>query len=316
MQAQYNNNPDSFPVKAHRFFESIPVLNQVGEVFIPVRTNQKRYQDTRDELDRTEKEKNRELNKLEEERRLLETQENAALLALRDILEARVVRSELTVLGYAVSYPQRRHDVFHIYSQKTDNPLATVQYLNEKYAELTGEKLETKGRLHVSYPSTMTPSVRKADREIRPEKRSEPPKEDQKKPEYKIGMVDKVLYGKRSFIRLLTGAEVGEYFKKRAEELASSDERMLKDINTIISSVQNDPYGPGTKKLRAMRVTIGLKGFPLRSFNPIGRTGLVFLHPESGPLRVVYTLAKEGEQNVIVLEGIYTHEEYDKKFSR
>ena len=103
--------------------------------------------------------------------------------------------------------------------------------------------------------------------------------------------------------------------QKDADSFASSDVRMMEDLKNILTSLQKDPYGLGTKKLTGMHVGVGNRTLPLRSINPGKRIGLSLDHPESTRIRIVYVIYRNEDSPVIGIEGIYKHEDYDKKFT-
>lgn len=121
-------------------------------------------------------------------------------------------------------------------------------------------------------------------------------------------------------IAVLNEDEIEEIIKERADKIAKGEKRILSDCRRMVESLREEPYGKETKKLAGTVLKINRKDFPLRSFNPRKRAGFHFEHPMAGAisgmaLRVVYAIWEQNDHKVLVLEGIYTHSEYDKKFT-
>ena len=103
-------------------------------------------------------------------------------------------------------------------------------------------------------------------------------------------------------------------FLERAASDLTSNPRMIGDLNRIIATLRENPYGFGTKRLNAMFVGVGSRSLPLRSIDPRKRAGLSLDDSESYKVRVVYVIHRSGEGSVIGIEGIYNHDDYDRKF--
>ncbi|MDO8583407.1 MAG: hypothetical protein Q7R51_02660 [bacterium] len=108
--------------------------------------------------------------------------------------------------------------------------------------------------------------------------------------------------------------ELDSYLRKKASHLDSSNPRVIEDLKKIVDSLRKDPYGLGTEKLTDKEVGVGNQKFPLRSINTRKRIGISLEHPEARDCRVVYIIAKNKDGPIIGIEGIYKHDEYDKKF--
>lgn len=119
-------------------------------------------------------------------------------------------------------------------------------------------------------------------------------------------------------IRLLTKEELSGFLNKAADDLSPSDSRMNGDVHRMVENLLEDPYGLGTEKIFNV-VTIGPRKVNLRSMKGKGR-GILLEHQESDRLRVIYAIAKHSDSEnldsrpVVVLEGIYHHNDFDKKF--
>lgn len=137
--------------------------------------------------------------------------------------------------------------------------------------------------------------------------------EKPEKEKYPVGILTKEI-GSGFEVRVLTEEELSFRLQKEADSLAPADQRMIADLEKILLSLQEDPYGLGTKKLTDKFVGVGNRSLPLRSINPRKRMGLSLDHPESTRIRVTYVIDKNGDFPTIGIEGIYKHEEYDKKF--
>ncbi|MBI2613233.1 MAG: hypothetical protein HYW62_00455 [Candidatus Levybacteria bacterium] len=140
--------------------------------------------------------------------------------------------------------------------------------------------------------------------------------EKAEKRKYPIGILTKESGSSHGFdIRVLTEEELKDFLREKADSFASSDLKMAGDFRTIVASLREDPYGFGTKKLNNMSVGIGkTKSSPIRSMDPGKRIGLHLEHPESQKIRIAYVIYGSGDDKVIVIEGIYSHDDYDSKF--
>ncbi len=131
------------------------------------------------------------------------------------------------------------------------------------------------------------------------------------KEKYPIGILKKGIESWEA--RVLTEEELSSRLQKDADSLAPSDIRMKTDLEKIIFSLREDPYGLGTEKITNRSIVIGHKALPLRSFNPGKRIGLYNDHPESHDIRIVYIIYENSGVPAIGLEGVYKHKEYMSK---
>ena len=134
-----------------------------------------------------------------------------------------------------------------------------------------------------------------------------------KKARYPIGILTKEA-GSSSEIRFLTEEAWAQRLEKEADSIDPADRRMIADLKTITLSLQEDPYGLGTKKLNARTVAVKNRRLPLRRIYPHKRIGLPLDYQGSHDIRIVYVIDRGGEVPVIGIEGIYKHGDYDKKF--
>ncbi len=126
--------------------------------------------------------------------------------------------------------------------------------------------------------------------------------------------------GIRYRIEELTEEQIQAMIIERADKIAPRDERMIADCIAVVDYLRENPtsFGNiGVKKLTDNSVVIEGKSLPLWSFNPKNTPQLTLSHPQSRyTIRTVYSILKKGEMNVIVPDGngIYTHNQYDKKY--
>lgn len=156
----------------------------------------------------------------------------------------------------------------------------------------------------------------KRKRQEREEKEEDRPiaVEEEERPQYALGEI--VTRGKTYAVRLLEEGEIDRMITKKAGKLAKGDERRLQDVKIALVDLQRDPYGYGTKVLVDRGVPIEYRVLPLRRLNPGDRPGVTLLHPESDRLRIVYAIyVTKDNKRAVALEGIYTHEEFDRKFT-
>lgn len=116
-------------------------------------------------------------------------------------------------------------------------------------------------------------------------------------------------------MRVLTWTEMERLLTKRASKLAQGDRRFQRDLIAMIDSLRKNPYGPGTKKLICQKDNVLGIQIPWRRFDPSERIGLSLQHEHTCTLRVVYGIDKSGSQPVLVLRGIFPHDEFDRRFS-
>lgn len=132
---------------------------------------------------------------------------------------------------------------------------------------------------------------------------------------YPIGVIKKGVRGRDPFVSLLNEEGLARLIRKKADKIAKGDPGVRDDIEAIIASLREDPYGLGTKKLGARGVTIRQTPLDLRRLDPQERINLPLHHEQSDRLRVLYTLfytEDEGPPMIVLFEdGIYTHDECD-----
>jgi hypothetical protein len=146
---------------------------------------------------------------------------------------------------------------------------------------------------------------------------AQPAREQQEKSdEYEIGILGKCVKNGHSVYSVtdLYEAGVDEYVQELADWFSSGDIRIRDDINAIIREIKGNPYGEGVTKLKRFSVTIDLKSIPLWSFDPRGRKGITLQHDISPSLRVAYAVMNNGENRRVLIEGVYRHCDFDKRF--
>ena len=159
--------------------------------------------------------------------------------------------------------------------------------------------------------------VASEEKTVPPEKVGLPvePTEKGEREKHPVGILSREV-GKPNYLRSLTKEDLEKFLRKESESLAPSDPRMLKDLQNMIRDLSESPYGVGTKKLHDMNFRIGkTQKFPLRSYNPGKRIGLDLEHPDSKSIRIVFTRSENPNGlSFVGIEGIYTHDDYEKKF--
>lgn len=126
---------------------------------------------------------------------------------------------------------------------------------------------------------------------------------------YQFGVI--VGNGQLSEIQVLTEDQMIELVDRQAEKIAR-DPRLLADVRTMYSSIQRKPFGPGSEKLPWKTIKADYKELPLRRLSPAERMDVSLSHELSRHLRLVYAVYRRG--HAIVIEGLYTHDDYVKKF--
>ncbi len=113
---------------------------------------------------------------------------------------------------------------------------------------------------------------------------------------------------------VLNDEERKKYLSDQAKKLAGGpDDRMRADISAIIDDLQKDPYGYATQKIKELVIVIDEKPRTLRSVNPRRRPELILTHPDTGSMRVLYIVYGNNGDKTVIIEGIYTHNEYEKR---
>lgn len=129
--------------------------------------------------------------------------------------------------------------------------------------------------------------------------------------QYEIGIIQKVEDTRGHIISKQSPEDISSYLRKMAYKFASGDPRIAQDFEKMLKSIQKDPYGFGVKKLHGMTITIDRESrINLRSLNPRNRMGLILEHPDSMEIRFVFAI----KDDIIAIEGIYSHDEYDRRF--
>ncbi len=120
--------------------------------------------------------------------------------------------------------------------------------------------------------------------------------------------------GERSY-RILSEEELFAFVGKQADKIAKGSVDTLEFCRNIIRNLREEPRGWGTKKLTDMSVVFGHTHLPLRSMDPKKRHlgGVQGMGWHLRPLYLIHEI--EGEQ-VILLDGIYDHEDYDERITR
>ena len=221
---------------------------------------------------------------------------------------ANFLKSRPDVSGWTT---ELRNALFSFVSSKYFNALSSIGRDLEQYRVPIPKSLSYRPDLRLEA------KIKKADAKIlaqRPQDNEKRVLEKVEKERYPIGILTKEI-GASFEIRVLTEEELIDRLQKDADSFAPSDLRMMEDLKNILTSLQKDPYGLGTKKLTGMHVGVGNRTLPLRSINPGKRIGLSLDHPESTRIRIVYVIYRNEDGPVIGIEGIYKHEDYDKKFT-
>ncbi len=106
-------------------------------------------------------------------------------------------------------------------------------------------------------------------------------------------------------------ASIASFAKAVADKFAPNDERMITDVTNMITSLVADPYGRGSHKLKLFTAQ---DGSSLWRYRMDQRPEIERKHPSSEALRVVFYFSKTSPDTVI-LSGILTHHEFDKKYT-
>lgn len=316
-------SPDSFSARAYGLISSLPIpgRDRVGERLFPLEHSHRKYLAMREKVRAVEFARDERFARLQEEREHFESQVQEKTLELRSATEEWVLGSQRTVLGYAVSNPSRKDHIFRLYSQNTDDPTATRQALDKEYAELVGAR--TNNNTHVIAIKPCGKNRRLVTEVARSEHEESETQEEKEKEPYPVGVVRKkeTEKGKMCYcLQLLNKEELDDLIAKQAGRLAPGDTRFLTDVQMVVAELRKDPFGGREiKRLTQKSICIGNRTLPLRTFNPRKRPGLSFAHRLTDSLggmalRVVFALYEQDTRKTILLEGIYTHKEYDREF--
>lgn len=136
--------------------------------------------------------------------------------------------------------------------------------------------------------------------------------------EYKVAM-SKVHSDQFSYTSAVledyTQEDLKAWLVKRAGKIAPHDGRMAKDLENMIENLRRNPYGFGTRKMMGEVLRVGHQIYSLRRLAPDRRgVGLPLSHELSRDLRVTY--AVDDKSKLFILEGIYTHPEFEEKFRK
>lgn len=129
-----------------------------------------------------------------------------------------------------------------------------------------------------------------------------------------VGIVRKGV-GVNGKVQLFSDKELYSYVRKQARRIGKNTTAIIKDIQAMIIDLQkNKPYGLGIKKLTHRHVVVEQQRLALRSLDPRRRPTLALSDPNTHALRVVFTVyhPDDAEQAVILLDGVYTHDEYER----
>ncbi len=127
---------------------------------------------------------------------------------------------------------------------------------------------------------------------------------------YSIAILKDGQYGYSALV--LDEASRKDYAVDVAGGLAKGDQRIVRDIEIILAELRSNPYGYGIKKVSDGEIGIGAKSLSLRRLAPDKRPGLRYEHELTRDIRVVFAIDSGTRQ--VVIEGIYPHPEFDKRF--
>lgn len=118
------------------------------------------------------------------------------------------------------------------------------------------------------------------------------------------------------FLVPIDEGEREEYLNKVAKKYAEGDTRMRVDIENMVDSLLEDPFGLGTKKLVGVKLVIDNHKLHIYRFAPEKRGySLQLQHHKSKSMRVTYIVLEEDGRTLLGLEDIMTHAEFDEKFA-
>lgn len=117
----------------------------------------------------------------------------------------------------------------------------------------------------------------------------------------------------------LTGKLRERYITDTANRFRPNDHEMKDDIQKIIDSLQDDPYGLGVRKLTD-KTTPSLLDYhspaPLRRYRADQRPNVNLSLSESKILRVVYHFDNRAYPSTIFLDEVLDHGEFDTKYTK
>lgn len=210
-------------------------------------------------------------------------------------------------------------------------------------AELLPDQLQRKARRTLTLwqeqesrrEKNMTDSIKNVDsngqkpKEAETQSESTPPEleapiETQPIRNYGIGRIIRTAaavgnsYGDR--IEILSEEQITAFIEDRANKLAIGDDGMLTDCTSIIDFLRDNPtsFGNlGVKRLTDRRIFIAGKNLPIYSLSPNKTPELKLSRRHANSLRAAYLIYTSGDSKIVVLDGdgIFTHEQYDKKYS-
>lgn len=144
--------------------------------------------------------------------------------------------------------------------------------------------------------------------------------------EYQIGLLKQAPQG--GYVDIPPMADIHTYIEKVAARMARNPS-FVGDLKEAIVRLKTDPFNNGTKKLTNMRVTVDGREYPLREFAPSRLESAEYTNRrELRRIRIVYFVVdnngnhgngngngNDSKKRTIVIEGVYHHNEFDRKFT-
>ncbi|MBI4038065.1 hypothetical protein HY387_00220 [Candidatus Daviesbacteria bacterium] len=112
---------------------------------------------------------------------------------------------------------------------------------------------------------------------------------------------------------VLSEEALQSYVVKTSTRFAQ-DERMQRDCLLAVNDLRKEPWGVGTKKMLTGQMTVDSRTIRLREYAPGRRSWLKLEHPLTSNLRLAYAVLGNGNDRVVALEGIFKHDEFDRRY--
>ncbi len=110
---------------------------------------------------------------------------------------------------------------------------------------------------------------------------------------------------------------IRRFIEKTSSDLSPNDQRTRKDVETIILSLKEDPYGLGCSKLVDLSrpSAYSKRSVPRWHYRADKRPAVVLSNPESTGLRAIYYFDRRLAPRTVILEEIIPHDIFDRKYA-
>ena len=314
-------NLGTIAVLRHWALDSIGLRGLAGRIS-PVNLREAEHQRLIIERKTTEAAIEQTREDLRHERDNLLGQKRSGLLSLRNMTETWAIEDRNRLLAYVTSSlqnePQEINKLFAAYVQnQRGDPQEIAQRLREDYAVLTGSVIaEAKPKQNGSTDVKNT----KRDGSAKPQRDHQEEVQNDKEKKEEIQPLDFAIlvppqaglgYGQIP----VQEEQIATVVRESGAKVIAGNKQRAMIIEQLVRSIREHPYGQGNKNLSGNVISLNYQRLSLRRLDPRKVPGISLGHDENlKGARIVYVIFGSNGRKAIVLEGIYTHGDFNKRF--